>query len=106
MARTTLSAQAGSRKCWPNFFLARGLTVTVIVTLVVVTLGVLASPVLLFDLLDFFLAEAEVVADLVNQRLADAADQVVFVLGFTFVRPLENEHAIGKDVAVRRSGAF
>src|SRR5262245_8379344 len=96
MARTTLSAQAGSRKCWPNFFLARGFAVTV----AVVVLVVFASPVLFFDLLDLFFTEAEVMADLVNQRLADADDEVVLVLGFALVRPLEDQHAVGEHVAV------
>src|SRR5215471_10199757 len=100
IARKTLSAHAGSRKCCPNCFLARGFTITVVVVLVVVRL--LAAPVLLLDLLDFFFAQAEVVADLVNQGLADADDEVVFVLGLAFVRALKDQHAVGKHVAVAR----
>src|SRR4029453_3283389 len=96
MARRSLSAQAGSRKCWPNFFLARVFTVTVVVV-------VLAAPVLLFDLLDLVFAEAEVVADLVNQRLADAHDKILFVVCLAFVRTLKDQHAIGKHVAVARA---
>src|SRR5262245_56980487 len=95
MARTTLSAQAGSRKCCPNFFLARGFAVTVVVVLVV-----LAAPVLLFDFLDLFLAEAEVVADLVDQRLTDADNQIVFAVGLPLVRTLKDQHALREDVAV------
>ena len=40
-----------------------------------VVVVVVAAPVLLFDLLDLFLAQAEVVADLVDERLADRDDR-------------------------------
>ena len=62
-------------------------------------------PVLLLDLFDLLLAQPEVVADLVDERLADRHDEVVFVLGVALVRTLEEQDAIGQRVAVvpRRS---
>src|SRR2546422_574226 len=63
---------------------------------------VLASPVVLFDLLDLFLAQTEVVADLVNQRLADADDEIVVVFCLALVGTLKDQHAIRQRVAVTR----
>src|SRR5207249_9057853 len=60
----------------------------------------LASPVLLFDLLDFFLAQPEVVSDLVDQRLADRDDQIVFVVGLALERTLEEEDAVRQRVSI------
>ena len=60
----------------------------------------LPAPVLLLDLLDLFFAHAEVVADLVNQRLADRHDQIVLVLGFALVRALKEQDAVGQRIAV------
>jgi hypothetical protein len=60
----------------------------------------LAAPVALFDLLDLFLAEAEVVADLVDERLADDGAHVVLVLAVLLDRALEDGDAVGQPVAV------
>ena len=49
-----------------------------------------AAPVALLDLLDLLLAQAEVVADLVNQRLADHGAHLVLVLAVLFDRSLED----------------
>src|SRR3954470_3435881 len=70
MARTTFSAQADSRKCWPNRFRAGG-------RLAVVRI---APPVALFDLLDCLFAEPEVVAYFVDERLADRHHEVLLVV--------------------------
>src|ERR1051325_2599599 len=71
-------------------------------SLVVVLVGSqrLAAPVALLDLLDLFLAEAEVVADLVNQRLADDGAHLVLVVAVLFDRLLENGDAVRQVVAV------
>src|SRR5216684_5938989 len=57
-------------------------------------------PVVFFDVLDFFLAQAEVVADLVNQRLADRDDELVVVFSLALVRPLEEHDLIRQHVPV------
>ncbi len=57
-------------------------------------------PVVVLDVCDLFLAETEVVADLVNQRFADLDDELVLVFGFALVRPLEDQDLIGQRVAV------
>src|SRR6186997_1495789 len=68
MARTTLSAQAGARKCCPNR--RRGLLI----------LDRLAAPELVLDLLDLVFAHPEVVAELVDHRFRDAVADVVLGL--------------------------
>ena len=65
--RSPCATQAGSRKCWPKRLRAAHATRPARRSVV----SVVAAPVALLDLLDLFLAQAEVVADLVNQRLAD-----------------------------------
>src|SRR5690349_8994625 len=62
MPSTTFATHAVSRKCCPKRL--RGLFI-------------LTTPVALFDLLDFLFAEAEVVTDLVYERLADHRPDVV-----------------------------
>ena len=62
MAATTFATHAGSRKCWPK------------------RLRATMPGDGLFDLLDLLLAHPEVVADLVNQRLADRDDEIFFVI--------------------------
>ena len=57
-------------------------------------------PVSFLDLLDFLFAQPEVVADLVDERLADGDDEIVVVFGGSFERSLEEEDAIGQRVAV------
>ena len=57
-------------------------------------------PILLLNLLDFLLAQTEVVPDLVDQRFADCHDEVVLVFRLPFERPLEEQDAIRKSVAV------
>src|ERR1043166_488936 len=81
IAFTTFTTQAGSRKCWPKRLRA-------------------IIPVLLFDLFDLLLAHAEVMADLVNECFGDRHDEIVFVVGFPFVRALEEQDAIGQAIAV------
>ena len=55
----------------------------------------------LFDLFDFFLGQPEVVADLVDQRLADRHDDVVFVLARVLDRALKQRDLVRQRVAVR-----
>src|SRR5262245_48414914 len=81
IASTTLITQAGSRKCWPKRLRA-------------------AIPVLLFDRLDFVLAQSEVVADLVNQRLADRDDKIFLVVRLAFERALKKQNAVRQRVPV------
>src|SRR5688572_2033856 len=71
----------------------------------------LVAPVLLLDRLDFFLAEAEIVPDLVNQRLADDDANLVLVLAVFLDRALKERDAIGQRVAeppgpLRQRGAL
>src|SRR5436190_23523575 len=68
--------------------------------LVVVRAQRLAVPVLRFDGFDLVLAEPEVVADFVNQRLADHGAHLVFVFGIFLDRALENRDPIRQRVAV------
>src|SRR5215471_4272804 len=81
MASITLMTQAGSRKCWPKRLRA-------------------IIPVLLFDRLDLVLAEAEVVADLVNQRLTDRHDEIVLIIRLALERTLKEQDAIGQRIPV------
>src|SRR5947208_2454256 len=60
IALTTFTTHAGSRKCWPNRLRA-------------------IIPILLFDLFDLLLAHPEVMADFVNERLADSDDEILIV---------------------------
>ena len=91
MAATSLATHAGSRKCCPNRL--RALTSA---RLVLGVIG-LAAPVSLLDFLDLLFAHAEVVAELVDQRLADGDDDVVLVaVAVLFDRPLEERDAIGQ----------
>src|SRR5262245_51671667 len=89
IARTTFSAHARSRKCWPKRFLAGP-------WLRPRSLLIVGMPVLVLDRFDFLFAQAEVVTNLMNQRFADRDDQVVFVLRLAFVRTLEKDDAIGE----------
>ena len=91
-----MSTQAGSRKCWPKRF-ARAWTVRPRV----VVGSRFAPPVPLFDFLDLFLTEAEVVPDLVDQRLANHGANLVVVFAVFLDRPLKKRDAIGQDVAER-----
>src|SRR5262252_4191694 len=61
---------------------------------------VLAAPVAFFDLLDFLLREAEVVPDLVDQRLPDRDDEIVLVFARVFDRTLEERDLVGQAVAI------
>src|SRR5262245_43133946 len=61
MAATSLATHAASRKCWPN------------------RLRAFTTPVALLDLHDLVLGHPEIVAELVNQRVADFHDDAVFV---------------------------
>src|SRR5206468_7351467 len=89
IARMTLSTHAGSRKCWPKRFLAW----------CVVVFATLAPPVPLLDSFDLFLAQSEIVADLVDQGFGDGRHQVVFVRGLALVRALKQQDAIGQGIA-------
>ena len=60
----------------------------------------LGPPVLLFDRLDLLFGHPEVVADLVDQRLADGHHDVVVVVAGVLDGPLVEHDAIGQRVAV------
>ena len=90
---TSLATQAGSRKCWPKRLRAWRVTA---VAVVLVGPQRVAAPVALLDLLDLFLAQAEVVADLVDQRLADHGAHLVLVVAVLLDRPLEERDAVGQ----------
>ena len=87
------SAADDARYCFGSAFL--------VVRLVIVIVVRIAPPVALFDLLDLLFGEPEVVADLVDQRLADRDDDVVFVLARVFDRSLKERDLVGQHVAVR-----
>src|SRR4051812_20870428 len=89
-ARTTFSAQADSRKCWPNRFRA-GARLPVIRV---------APPIALLDLLDLLFAEPEVMADFMDQRLADRHHEVLLVVRGLLVGLLEQDDSIGQRVSV------
>src|SRR6266480_3871570 len=57
-------------------------------------------PVALLDFLDLLLAEAEVVPDLVDQRLRNAVAHVVFGLAVFFDDALEQRDAVRQGVAI------
>ena len=59
------------------------------------------APVFVFDLFDLFLAQAEVVPELVDHRLGDADDDVLVVFAGFFDRLLVDRDAVGERVAVR-----
>src|SRR5690606_18102553 len=60
----------------------------------------LPPPVALVDFFNLFLAQAEVVAQLVNQRLANTDNQVVFALAGVLDGALVESDAIGQRVSV------
>src|SRR5690606_34378156 len=59
------------------------------------------APVAFLDLLDFLFGQAEVVADFVDERLADGHDRIVVVLARILDRALEKGDLVGQGVAVR-----
>src|SRR5205085_504284 len=87
---TNRSAHAGSRKCCPYRFQARGSVI----------LDGLAAPEFFLDLLDFLFAHAEVVSEFVDHRLGDAVANLVLGSARRFDRPLIDRNAIGQCVAV------
>src|SRR5215213_3209437 len=58
-----------------------------------------APPVLLLDVHDFFFAQAEVVTHFVNQRFADAYDDVVFISAVFENRQPEDRDFVGQHIA-------
>src|SRR5438046_2520785 len=105
IAVTTFTAHAGSRKCWPKRFFGRGVRDCVAPSgrarrCAPRSVTVLRVPVAILDLLDLLFAHAEVVADLVDERLADRDHQVVLVLGLALVGSLKEQDAVGQRVAV------
>src|SRR5687768_13258216 len=89
-AAISLSTQACSRKCCPKRFRGR------LPIVVFVGGDRLATPVLLFDFLDFFLAEPKVVSDFVDQRLADDGANLVLVFAVFLDGTLEQRDAVGQ----------
>ena len=87
MAATTLAAHCGSRKCCPNRF--RGLGACLVIDPVAPLILVPLTPVAILDCFDFFLAHAEVVTNLVNERFADRADDLVLVIRGLLNRALD-----------------
>ena len=61
---------------------------------------VLRPPVALFDVFEFLFGQAEVVADLVDERFADRHDDVVLALAGVLDGALVQDDAIGQRVAV------
>src|SRR5262245_60003244 len=116
-ASRSLATHAASRKCWPNRFLARGRGVMMefrtqdadvpefriqhSALLVFISAKRLAAPVPLLDVLDLFLAHAEVMANFMNERLADDRAHVIFVVAVFFDRPLEERDSIREIVSIR-----
>src|SRR5262245_59272265 len=96
MPARTFSAHLDARKCCPKRRRLRGGLFRVACRRLID----IAVPVALLDFLDFFLRQAEVVADLVNEGLADRDDQVVLVRARVLNRPLEERDLVGEAVAI------
>src|ERR1044071_4730118 len=95
MTSITFVTQAGSRKCWPKRF--RGLADLIRSALLFL---VFATPVALLDFFDLLFAQAEVVPNLVNQRLCDRIADVIIGLAVFLDNRLEQRDAIRERVAV------
>ena len=63
----------------------------------------MAVPVVILDRLDLLLAQAKVVADLVDERLRDGDDEILAIFGFPLVRALKKQNPVGQRVAVVRT---
>src|ERR1700741_2938048 len=55
-----------------------------------------SAPVALFDLFDLFLAQSEVVSDLVNERFADDRAHFILVFAILFDGSLKERDAVGE----------
>src|SRR6187431_1845266 len=98
----SFATHAGSRKCWPNRFRARGRG---LILVVFIRPQCLAAPVALFNLLDLFLAHTEVVADFVNERFADDRAQFILVFAVLLDRALKERDTV-REVVPECPGAF
>src|SRR5665213_868578 len=81
MPLTPLTTPSGVRKCCPKRLRA-------------------IIPIVFFNVHDLRLTHAEVVADLMNERLADLGDHSALAARFALDRPLKQQDAIGQRVAV------
>src|SRR4249920_1279301 len=87
-----------SRKCWPNLFRGRECGRSLVIVLVGAE-GV-PAPIPVFDLFDLLLTQAEVVANLMDQRFADDGAHLVLILTILFDRLPEESNPIGERVSV------
>src|SRR5882672_3396141 len=99
-ASMTFATHAASRKCWPKRLRGGGPDKVRPPRPALLFVISLAAPIALLDLFDFFLAQAEVVTDFVNQRFADHRPGIVIVLAIFLDGFLKNRDAVWERVAV------